>query len=213
MLILFGGYSSSGTSQSCNGITTIGNNYFGDIWQFSFFGSYWIFVNTTGSCPPSRSFHSMMRIASSQLLVFGGFNDDGTKPVIFGDLWYFNFREKSQQWKLVSCPANVGCPKARYSHSMVSTSSNGTSWGTAIMYAGRDLSLVFSDLWRWDSANSWQEIRFPSGPAGRYGHSARVSQEYTFFSRCKCLTLSIIGSCMSLEEQTQQTRYSAMCGL
>jgi N-acetylneuraminic acid mutarotase len=123
-----------------------------DTWNWN--GSAWTQLSLAG--PSVRSDQSMIGVATSQVLLFGG---EGLGPYL-GDTWIWSGNQTT--WTQLS----VTGPSAREGAATALLD------GKVILYGGSEPSNGFlSDTWQWDGTQ-WTQLAITGPtPGGRYGHS------------------------------------------
>ena len=126
-------------------------------------------VETTGTRPCGRSFHSSIWVDDTKMVVFGGLG----KPGSLDDCFEYNVADA--QWGILF-PNGAVKPKPRYGHTMTET----IHAGIVLLYGGAGAGF-FDDLFTLDTrTGQWSAIE-PNGtiPASRAFHSAVALERNT----------------------------------
>lgn len=142
---------------------------FGDSWHLTASGheATWTQLTASDDAPAARATHAMVALSDSEVLLFGGRDDNGDE---LNDTWQATVSDGTVAWTQLA--ASGDAPGARYRHTMVVLSS-----GAVVLFGGQygGSSVIFSDSWQVSVSGdvaTWTQLN-PSGdvPGSRTAHS------------------------------------------
>jgi hypothetical protein len=147
-IILFGGYNMSG------------NFYYNDTWSYDFNTDTWTEMKPSTS-PPGRNYHAMTYDAKSdRVLIWGGSDVDGVKPVDDGSIWSYDYNTNT--WTETK-PGTGAFPAMRdYPQIVYDTKADRT-----ILYGGISIGDGGTDdkIWAYEyKTNTWTKLEPSIGP-------------------------------------------------